>query len=260
MKLRKFSTAKVATIAIMVVAAVLVAGCGSLGSDQNTFSPSGEVAQKQLDLFLIVLVPAVIILIGVFGAMLYIFIRFRRREGDGIPKQIEGNNRLEIGWTILPTILLLGLAVPTIMSVIELGGSPDDDALGVRVIAQRWDWAFDYTDPEYLDADGRPLSTKELYIPIDRDIDFDLEALDVIHSFWVPKLAGKQDVMPGRTNKIWFNATETGVFQGQCAEFCGIGHAGMRFTTTALEPAQFDACLAAIAANGEDPLPAGCVP
>ena len=101
MKLRKFSTAKVATIVIMVVAAVLVAGCGSLGSDQNTFSPSGEVAQKQLDLFIIVLIPAVIILIGVFAVMLYIFIRFRRREGDGIPKQIEGNNRLEIGSSIV---------------------------------------------------------------------------------------------------------------------------------------------------------------
>ena len=260
MKLRRCCMAKFATIAIMVVAAVLVAACGSLSSDQNTFSPSGEVAQKQLDLFIIVLIPAVIILIGVFAVMLYIFIRFRRREGDGIPKQIEGNNRLEIGWTILPTILLLGLAVPTIMSVIELGGSPDDDALGVRVVAFQWDWLFEYTDAEYLDEDGDPFSTKELYIPVNRDIDFELQGLDVIHSFWVPKLAGKQDVMPGRTNKIWFNATETGVFQGQCAEFCGIGHAGMRFTTTALEPAQFDACLAAIAANGEDPLPADCVP
>lgn len=260
MKLRKSSMAKFATIAFMAVAAVLVAGCGSLGSDQNTFNPAGEVAQKQLDLFIIVLIPAVIILIGVFAAMLYIFIRFREREGDGIPKQIHGNNRLEIGWTILPTILLMGLAIPTVMSVIELGGSPDDDALGVRVVAFQWDWSFEYLDEEYLDEDGKPFSTKYLYIPINRDIDFELQSLDVIHSFWVPKLAGKQDVMPGRTNRIWFNATETGVFQGQCAEFCGIGHSVMRFTTTALEPAQFDACLAAIAANGEDPLPAECVP
>ncbi len=260
MKLRKFSVAKFATISIMVAAVVLLAGCGSLGGDQNTFSPSGEVAQKQLDLFLIVLIPAVIILIGVIAALLYILVRFRRREGDGIPEQIHGNNRLEIGWTILPTILLMGLAVPTIMGVIELGGSPDDDALGVRVVAFQWDWSFEYTDPEYLDADGRPFTTKELYIPMDRDISFDLQALDVIHSFWVPKLAGKQDLVPGRTNRMWFNATKTGVFQGQCAEFCGIGHARMRFTTTALEPAQFDACLAAIAANGEDPLPSDCVP
>lgn len=260
MKFRKYSVAKFSTIATMVAAAALVAGCGSLGSDQNTFNPAGEVAQKQLDLLYIVLVPATIILIGVFAVMLYILIRFRRREGDGIPKQVHGNNRLEIGWTILPTILLMGLAVPTIMSIIDLGGSPDEDALGVRVVAFQWDWLFEYTDAEYLDEDGVPFSTKELYIPTDRDISFELQGLDVNHSFWVPKLAGKLDVIPGRTNRLWFNATEPGVFQGLCAEFCGIGHAVMKFTTTALEPAQFDACLAAIAANGEEPLPAECVP
>ena len=186
MKLRKLSMAKFATMAIMVVAAVLVAACGSLSSDQNTFSPSGEVAQKQLDLFIVVLIPAVIILIGVFAAMLYIFIRFRRREGDGIPKQIEGNNRLEIGWTILPTILLMGLAVPTIMGIIELGGSPDDDALGVRVVAFQWDWSFEYTDPEYLDEEGDPFSTKDLYIPVDRDVNF-VEAEQLVNALRAKK-------------------------------------------------------------------------
>jgi cytochrome c oxidase subunit 2 len=260
MKLGKFSVLKFTTMAVMVIAAVLVAGCGSLGGDQNTFSPSGEVAQKQLDLFIIVLIPAIIILIGVSAALLYILFRFRAREGDAIPEQTHGNNRLEIGWTILPTVLLMGLAIPTILMIFELGGSPDDDALNVRVVAFQWDWAFEYTDAEYADEDGKPFTTKDLYIPVDRDVNFELEALDVIHSFWVPKLAGKQDIMPGRTNGLWFNATETGVFKGQCAEFCGIGHAGMRFDTTALEPADFEACLAEIATNGESPIPDKCVP
>ena len=96
MKLGKFSGLKFTTVAVMVIAAVLVAGCGSLGGDQNTFSPSGEVAQKQLDLFIIVLIPAVIILIGVSAAMLYILVRFRALDGDGIPKQTHGNNRLRL--------------------------------------------------------------------------------------------------------------------------------------------------------------------
>lgn len=259
MKLLHLSAKKLAAIAILAVVTVLMTGCGALGSDQNTFSPSGEVAQKQFDLIFIVLIPATLICIGVMGALLYIMIRYRRREGDGIPEQVHGNDRLEIGWTIAPTLLLLVVAVPVVMGIIELGGDADDDALGVTVVAFQWDWRFRYTDPEYADADGNPLETIDLYIPVDRDVDVELEALDVIHSFWVPKLAGKLDVMPGRTNGMWFNATEPGVYAGQCAEFCGLSHSFMRFSTTALPEEQFAGCLAAIEQDGEDPLPEECV-
>ncbi len=260
MKLGQVSVAKLASIAFFVATVVVTAGCGSLGGDQNTFNPAGDVAQKQLDLFILVLIPAVIILILVTVALLYILVRFRRREGDGIPEQVHGNNALEIGWTIAPALLMIAIAVPTVAAVIDLGGEAGEDALHVRAVAQQWNWRFDYLDPEYADEDGRPFRTIDLYIPLDREVGVELEALDVIHSFWIPKLAGKQDVMPGRENTLKFNATETGVFKGQCAEFCGIGHTIMRFTTTALEPAQFEACLKAIAKEGESPRPAVCVP
>ncbi len=260
MKLGQVSAAKLATIALVVATVVATTGCGALGGDQNTFNPAGDVAQKQLDLFILVLIPAVIVLIGVTAALIYVLVRFRRRAGDGIPKQVHGNNALEIGWTIAPALLLLGIAVPTVAAIIDLGGEAGEDALHVRVVAQQWNWRFDYLDPEYADGDGRPFRTVDLYIPVDREVGAELEALDVIHSFWIPKLAGKQDVVPGRTNTLKFNATETGVFAGQCAEFCGIGHARMSFKTTALEPAQFEACLKSIAEEGEEPLPAACVP
>ncbi|MCH8009083.1 MAG: cytochrome c oxidase subunit II [Chloroflexi bacterium] len=260
MKLRQVSPAKLATMAFIVASVVITAGCGAFGGDQNTFNPAGDVAQRQLDLFILVLIPAVLVLIGVTIAMIYILVRFRRREGDGIPKQVEGNNKLEIAWTIAPAVLLLAIAVPTVDAVIDLGGEAGEDALHVRVVAQQWSWRFEYLDPEYADEDGRPFRTVDLYIPVDREVGVKLESLDVIHSFWNPKLAGKQDVMPGRSNPLKFNATETGVFDGQCAEFCGIGHAIMKFKTTALEPAQFEACLEAIAEDGEEPLPAVCVP
>ena len=236
MKLGKVSAAKLATVAYIVATMVVTAGCGSLGGDMNTFNPSGDVAQKQLDLFILVLIPAVLVLISVTVAMIYILVRFRRRDGDAIPKQVDGNNALEIGWTIAPALLLMAIAVPTVAAIIDLGGDPEEDALHVRVVAFQWDWRFEYLDPEYLDEDGSPFVTDDLYIPLDREVGFELKALDVIHSFWIPKLAGKQDVMPGRGNTMKFNATETGVFRGQCAEFCGIGHAIMKFTTTALEP------------------------
>ena len=122
MKLGRVSAAKLATMALMVATVVVTAGCGSLGGDQNTFNPAGDVAQRQLDLFILVLIPAIIVLIGVAVAMTYILVRFRRREGDGIPKQVEGNNTLEIAWTIAPAVLLLAIAVPTVDAVIDLGG------------------------------------------------------------------------------------------------------------------------------------------
>ena len=251
MKLQQSSVTKLVAMGLMLAAVVLMAGCGSLGGDQNTFSPSGDVAQKQLNLFVLVLIPATIILIGVTAALLYIMFRFRRREGDGIPAQVHGNNRLEIGWTIAPALLLIAIAVPTVAGIIDLGRDADEDALHVNVVAFQWDWKFEYLDPEYADEDDKPLTTNDLYIPIDREVGVDLEALDVIHSFWVPKLAGKLDVMPGRTNSMWFNATEPGIYAGQCAEFCGIGHARMKFSVTALEVIRFDACMEALATEGD---------
>ncbi len=251
MKLQHSSLRKLLAIGLLLTVVLLMAGCGSLGGDQNTFSPSGDVAQKQLNLFLLVLIPATIILIGVTVALVFILFRFRRREGDAIPAQIHGNNRLEIGWTIAPTILLAGVAVITVAGIIDLGRDAAEDALHVNVVAFQWDWRFEYLDPEYIDEDDKPLTTNNLYIPVDREVSVDLEALDVIHSFWVPKLAGKRDVMPGQTNSMWFNATEPGIYAGQCAEFCGIGHAVMKFQVIALEASQFDACMEAVATEGD---------
>lgn len=231
---------QLAGVAIAVAFAALLAGCGAFGGDQNTFNPGGDVAERQRDLFILVLIPATVILILVSAAILYIVVRFRRRSDDEMPVQVHGNMRLEIAWTIAPLILLAFIAVPTIDGIIDLGRDARADALHVRVVAFQWDWSFEYLDPEYADADGNPMTAKELYIPVGREVGFELRSLDVIHSFWVPKLAGKLDVMPGRTNKMWFNATEAGVYSGQCAEFCGIGHAGMKFDVIAVEPAEFD--------------------
>jgi cytochrome c oxidase subunit 2 len=132
------------------------------------------------------------------------------------------------------------LAVPMVAAIIDLGGDPDEDALQVTVRAEQFNWFFEYS--ELIDDEGNALSTpRELRVPVDRDIAISLESIDVIHSFWVPKLAGKLDVIPGRTNTMWFNATSPGTYSGQCAEFCGIGHAGMKFTVIALEEAEFQA-------------------
>lgn len=226
----------------LVVALVLLALFGdSIGGPQNTFAPAGEVAEKQKDLFLIALWPAIAILILVSGALAFAMFYYRRKsEDEPPPRQVHGNQRLEIAWTIAPTLLLLALAVPMIATIIDIGEAADDDALRVTVVGQRFSWTFEY--PDITEADGTPLgTTNELHIPVDREIDASIESLDVLHSFWVQKLAGKQDAVPGTTNRLVFNAEEPGEYPGQCAEFCGLFHADMTFTIIAHTPEEFQA-------------------
>ncbi len=219
----------------------LLTGCEIFSSPQNTFAPEGDVASKQKFLFLLVTVFATIIGIGVGAAMLYILFRFRQRRPDEAPpKQLHGNQRFELAWTILPALLMIGLAFPTVNGILDLGRDPKPDALKVTAHASQWLWRFEY--PDYNDASGKPLIVQnELHIPVDREIGITLESSDVIHSFWAPKLAGKLDVIPGRSNRMWFNATELGTFDGQCAEFCGLGHAEMRFQVVAESEQDFQA-------------------
>jgi cytochrome c oxidase subunit 2 len=226
----------------LILSVLLLAGCSTLGGDQNTLAPEGEVGQKQKDLLILVIWPAAVIFVGVSGVLVYMLIRYRRRsDNEPLPKQIHGNQQLELAWTIAPAVLLMGLAVPIIGGIIELGRVPKDDALHIRVEAFRFDWNFVYLDPEFQDAEGNPLESKELHIPVEREVGVDLQSLDVIHSFWVPKLAGKLDVVPGRTNRMWFNAQQAGTYSAQCAELCGINHAIMRFEVIAQSEEDFEA-------------------
>ncbi len=238
--------------ALLIAVLALLVGCGDVDPmfDQNTFSPEGDVARKQRDILIVwVLVPAAVIFVVVQAVLIYAVIRFRRKKGQELPRQVHGNNRLELAWTIAPAILLLIIAVPTVAGVIDLGRDAADDALQVRVTAQQFSWVFQY--PDLVDAEGKPLlALNELHIPVDREIGVTLESVDVIHSFWVPKLAGKLDAVPGRTNSMWFNATKVGSYSGQCAEFCGVspegteGHWSMRLTVVAESEEDFEAWVA----------------
>lgn len=223
--------------------ALMLSGC-DVDTPQNTFDPKGEVADKQKDIFLAAMWPALIIMIGVLVATVVIVLRFRRREGDPIPKQTHGNTKLEIAWTIAPAALLLGLGVPMVATLWDISSDPSEDAYPVDVQGQQFQWVFTY--PEIVDDAGNPLlgfsgAGDALTIPVGQEVAINLTALDVIHSFWVPKLAGKLDAIPGRTNTMWIKANEPGSYSGQCAELCGIGHADMLLTVTALSEEDFQA-------------------
>jgi cytochrome c oxidase subunit 2 len=162
-------------------------------------------------------------------------IRYRRKsDDDPDPPQIQGNHRLELAWTIAPAILLIIVAVPTIQGIFFAANLPEDSAFTVEATGHQWWFEFNYPDQGIVTAN-------ELHIPVGQPIGVDLFADDVIHSFWVPKLAGKVDMMPGNKNFLWLEADEPGVYFGQCAEFCGESHARMRFRVIAHTQAEFDA-------------------
>jgi cytochrome c oxidase subunit 2 len=241
----------------MALLGLLLAGCGVRELPQSALNPAGPVADSQDQLWNLVFWIAVGVFVLVQGLILYAVFRFRDRGGDEIPKQVAGNTRLEIIWTIIPAVILIGIAVPTVRTIFDLAEPPAEDALDVRIIGKQYWWAF-----EYLGEEGQGVITaNELHIPVGREVALDMQSLSatlpdpgpdadvvvgepvsngVIHSFWVPRLAGKQDVVPGHTRRLMIEADEPGVYPGQCAEFCGLSHARMRFEVIAHEPAEFE--------------------
>ena len=219
-------------IVFLLTIVAVFAACNS-SSPQSTFDAAGPVAREQLRLFWIIFWAAMIVFVLVMAVMVYSIIRFRRRPSDGIPNQVHGNAVLEIIWTVVPIILLIGIGVITVKTLFDLDQPPSSDPLRVEVWAHQW-W-FEAAYPDYSIT-----TANEIYIPVNRDVSVKLMSNDVLHSFWVPKLAGKTDVVPGRVNEQWFRADEEGVFYGQCAEFCGTAHALMKFLVIAVPETEFN--------------------
>ncbi len=179
-------------------------------------------------------------------------LRFRERKNDDRePKQVHGNTRLEIVWTIIPAVLLAVLAVPTIQTLFEVRDVPEGpDVLQVKVTGHQWWWEFEY--PDIVADDGRTLITaNELHIPAETPVNLTMTSADVIHSFWVPPLNGKRDAVPGRVTTLTLetdgdvlltdNGFGEGVILGQCAEFCGLAHADMWMRVFVHTDAEFEA-------------------
>lgn len=253
--MRRITVSRLLILAMLVGGVFIFSGCEIFSSPQNTFAPTGEVAKDQKNIFILTMWPALVILIGVEFGLVYILWRFRRKKGDsGLPTQTHGNNQLEIAWTIAPILLLALFIAPTVGGVVDLGRTPKN-ALEVRVTGQQFSWGFGYADPNGGPAIQAPpvegpngTLIGELHIPIGRTIALKLNSVDVIHSFWVPKLAGKTDAIPGRSNHMWLKGDELGTYEGQCAEFCGTGHANMRFRVVVESQEDFDAWLTSLVA------------
>ena len=205
---------------------------------QGILDPAGPNAQHISDLWYIVLIPAMIVLVGVGGALIYIAFKYRRKDENFMPKQVGGNNALEFTWTLIPAMVLMGIFALTVLQTGFLRNSPAPDALRIRVIGQQWAWSY-----QYEDGNSKKLvsSFGTMYIPAGKVVNLDLESKDVIHSFSVPRLAGRLDAVPGHHNKMWLQANDPGTYYGQCTEFCGLSHAAMVVTVKALPQSEFDA-------------------
>ena len=241
-------TKGVAGLATLGLVLAVLAGC-TPSHPQSTFDTLGPVSQSQANLFWVLFWIGSFVFVAVTGALIYMAIRFRRREGDGDPEQVHGHSKLEIAWTIAPTLLLAAIAVPSVLTIFDNANSPlppADGGLLVEVTGHQWWFEFEY--PEYEIA-----TANELHIPVGEPINFALDSVDVIHSFWVPKLAGKVDMIPNNDNTMWFQAREPGEYLGQCAEFCGVSHADMRVKVIAHTRDDFDAWVAAQQAPAVEP-------
>jgi cytochrome c oxidase subunit 2 len=216
--------------------ALLLAGCAG---SPTFLSPASPVAGDEAGLYRIIVYMAAGVFVLVEGILIYSILRFRRRPNDAAePRQLYGNTRLEVIWTGTPVILVATLFFLTIrtMGAVAAPAAASSD-IQLKIVAHQWWWEFDYPDLGVITAN-------ELHIPVGANVHATLESADVIHSFWVPQLSGKVDVIPGQTNTIWFRGDQLGQYHGQCAEFCGLNHANMRLVAVVESQADFDAWVA----------------
>ncbi len=215
-------------LSLFAMLALLLMGCGD--PTLSALIPQGEVADKQFQLMLISISIMILVLVVVFVLYAFVLLKFRKKKGDNsTPKQVEGNHMLELLWTVIPILLLIILAVPTVMRTFEFSADAkpaSKSELSIKVTGHQYWWEFEYPKEELI-------TSQELVLPADTKVHVELSSADVIHSFWIPSLAGKTDTNPGDKNKnyMWF---ETGsqtdvVYKGKCAELCGASHALMDF-------------------------------
>jgi cytochrome c oxidase subunit II len=238
--MRKGLLSRIPTALLLLAVALLLSSCGwSLwDSPMTTVRPKSGFGRMTHEIFMLISWWTLGIGIVVEAALLWVCFHFREKPGQPIPKQVHGHTVLEVSWTIAFAVVLLIFAIPTIRVIFETQEVPAATALHVDVAGRQWWWEFKYPDLKIVTAN-------ELHIPAGQVVAFNLHAPDVIHSFWMPQLGGKRDVVPGRVNRITLAPDEPGEYPGQCAEYCGMSHANMRFRVIVHTKADFEKWVAA---------------
>jgi cytochrome c oxidase subunit II len=268
-RLRRPGVRNAGVAALTVALAVLLAACGQDKYPDSIFHQRTDVNRDVDFLFKILIYAGTAVFIFVEGILVWTLIRFRRRPGQPEPKHVHGNTALEITWTVVPLLILMMIAIPTVRTIFKTQATARSDALQVEVVGHQWWWEFRYPQYTMAGANGRVdtvVTANELYLPIGRTVNFTLRSRDVIHSFWVPALAGKRDVVSNHTNYLWYTPDSSGanVWNGACVEYCGTSHANMRFKAFTVAETDFNSWIAhqqAMAQGSPAPAtPAGATP
>lgn len=223
-----------------VLGSLALAGTAYAGSPTNIFAPAGTPARSIFSLSMLVLSVTLVIFLIVAGLLLYAIIRYRRRPGDSDqePAQIYGSNQIELAWTVIPILIVIMLFLSTTRVILGTEHIPKPgNALDVTVIGHQFWWEYRY--PKF-----GVVTANELHVPVSDPANMtptylNMTSADTDHSFWVPRLAGKMDLIPNRINVMWIDPEQPGLYLGQCAQYCGVQHAKMLLRVYADSPADF---------------------
>ena len=255
-------------LAVLLALALLLVFAGTAFAGAIVPESGGSPNADDIStLYKLILAVAVVIFIGVEGALFYSLFKFRARKG-AVPAQIRGNTRLEVGWTVGAALILVILAVFTFAKLGDIRNPPNSGpeglqladgvlvaegpakrlppngrSLNICVNGQQYIWRYTYANDCANAPLSSPFSYQEMVVPVDTTVTLDINAQDVAHSWWIPKLGGKFDAVPGYTNHTWFKVPGKlagTVFSGQCAELCGRNHANMTARVRAVRPAEYE--------------------
>lgn len=255
--------------ALGALAALVVLGGCAQNAPQDTWDPAGENARRIDNLQRPVFYVAGVVLVIVVVAVAYSVIKFRDR-GQPMPEQTHGKPALEIALTILPALILVGVGIPTVSTIFKLAKTSDTECV-INVTGQQWWWEYDYPVQDGCGGIEAPIVTSgQMVFPAGAKVLVRGTSRDVIHSFWIPRLNGKKDMVPGRIHTLRMEADQPGIYAGQCTEFCGLSHANMKMEAVALSAEDFETWKAnqlkdyekpeegSLAAKGEATFTANC--
>ena len=202
-------------------------------------------------------------LVGIiaWALMGWAIVVYRRRKGEsGLPAQLRYNNPIEVLFTVIPLILVIGFFAFTARDIAAIEAPTENPDVKIQVIGKQWSWDFNYVDANVYESGvqaqfegqlGVPETLPALYLPVGKTVQIDLSSRDVIHSFWVIDFLYKRDMFPGKTNHMYFTPQVEGTYMGKCAELCGEFHSMMLFQVKVVSQAEYDTYLSSLAAKGQ---------
>jgi cytochrome c oxidase subunit 2 len=234
--------------ALTVALVVLVAACAQ-DHPESVFHQRTDFNRDVDFLFRLIIWVGVAVFVFVEAVLVVALIKFRQRPNQPEPEHVHGNTTLEIAWTIIPALILIIIAIPTVRTIFRTQAKARSDALQVEVIGHQWWWEFRYPQYTARGANGKTdtlVTANELYLPLGRTANFTLKTADVLHSFWIPALGGKRDLISNHTNYLWFtpDSATSNAWNGTCVEYCGTSHGNMRFKAFTVAAADFDSWVA----------------